>query len=286
MFDVVKEVSSQLVTMEQYINNRDQQLLLRISVDMEVIKRVKDVDFTHFLFTTINSNIRNYLTDQALSLELKYTSGNYIMLSSVLAFLQNLEEFDDEDLSIISNNIEQENMEETLTNHFQNKYPDKDSKALCDKANELVLPIKYAFSIYTTYRNAIAEVTITLNHMNTFKMMMGKEFVMSLKEKNASNGPEDNKVTSSSKSGGCYIATAIYHSYDCKEVYLLRRYRDYYLAKRRSGRLFIKIYYKVSPTLVKHFGNTKIFRNIFKPFLDKKVDKLIKEGYSSLPYND
>ena len=97
MFDVNKECSSQLVTMEQYINNRDPHLLLRISVDMEVIKRVKDVEFTHFLFTTINANIRNYLTDSSLSMELKYTSGNYIMLSSILSFLDNLEEFDEDD---------------------------------------------------------------------------------------------------------------------------------------------------------------------------------------------
>ena len=150
MFDVNKECSSQLVTMEQYINNRDPHLLLRISVDMEVIKRVKDVEFPHFLFTTINANIRNYLTDSSLSMELKYTSGNYIMLSSILSFLDNLEEFDAEDISVISNNIDLENMLETLRNHFLNKYGEEEVESLLKKAVEQILPIKYALSIYTT----------------------------------------------------------------------------------------------------------------------------------------
>ena len=28
-------------------------------------------------------------------------------------------------------------------------------------------------------------------------------------------------------SGGCYVATAVYGSYDCPEVWVLRRYRDF-----------------------------------------------------------
>ena len=31
---------------------------------------------------------------------------------------------------------------------------------------------------------------------------------------------------------GCYIATSIYGSYDCLEVWTLRRYRDYKLSKK------------------------------------------------------
>lgn len=45
-----------------------------------------------------------------------------------------------------------------------------------------------------------------------------------------------------SGSGRCYIATAVYGSYDCPEVWVLRRYRDYYLKNSSSGRLFIRLY--------------------------------------------
>ena len=43
-----------------------------------------------------------------------------------------------------------------------------------------------------------------------------------------------------SSSGGCYIATCAYGSYDCPEVWTLRRFRDNTLAKNIFGRAFIK----------------------------------------------
>ena len=59
-----------------------------------------------------------------------------------------------------------------------------------------------------------------------------------------------------SKQGGCYVATCVYGSYDCPQVWTLRRYRDYTLAETWYGRLFIHTYYAISPTIVKLFGNS------------------------------
>lgn len=92
--------------------------------------------------------------------------------------------------------------------------------------------------------------------------------------------------SSPSSSGGCYVATAVYGSYDCPEVWLLRRYRDYYLDKNFFGRLFIKIYYAISPTLVKWFGKSKWFKKLIKPILEKKIKKLKELGYSDTEYDD
>lgn len=88
------------------------------------------------------------------------------------------------------------------------------------------------------------------------------------------------------KKGNCYIATSVYGSYDCPEVWTLRRFRDNTLKKSLAGRLFIKTYYATSPTLVKYFGETKAFKNFFKPKLDKFVAKLQKNGFKSTPYED
>ena len=55
---------------------------------------------------------------------------------------------------------------------------------------------------------------------------------------------------------GCYIATAVYGSYDCPQVWTLRRFRDHTLAASWYGRTFLPAYYAVSPTLVKWFGRT------------------------------
>ncbi|WP_036876832.1 CFI-box-CTERM domain-containing protein [Xylanibacter oryzae] len=85
---------------------------------------------------------------------------------------------------------------------------------------------------------------------------------------------------------GCYIATSIYGSYDCHEVWTLRRYRDFRLAKSWYGRLFIEFYYTVSPIIVKRFGKTSWFKNLWKPVLDKMVSKLQVMGYKSTPYSD
>lgn len=86
-------------------------------------------------------------------------------------------------------------------------------------------------------------------------------------------------------SGGCYVATCVYGSYDCPEVWTLRRFRDNILAKNIFGRAFIKSYYAVSPTIVKIFGDTKWFKAMWKRPLDKMVEALKKKGFSDTSYN-
>ncbi len=86
--------------------------------------------------------------------------------------------------------------------------------------------------------------------------------------------------------GGCYIATSVYGSYDCPQVWTLRRYRDYTLAKTWYGRTFIRLYYAVSPTLVKWFGTTAWFKKMWKGKLDRVIDKLQSNGVSDTPYDD
>lgn len=94
------------------------------------------------------------------------------------------------------------------------------------------------------------------------------------------------RVSALQTAGGCYVATAVYGSYDCPEVWTLRRYRDYTLAETWYGRTFIKTYYAISPTLVKWFGHTEWFRKMWQGKLDRMVAKLQAEGVESTPYND
>ena len=88
------------------------------------------------------------------------------------------------------------------------------------------------------------------------------------------------------KNTACYIATAVYGSYDCPQVWTLRRFRDYTLAQTHKGRLFIRAYYLIIPKFIKLFGNTKWFNKFFKKKLNRLVSKLNKEGFSDKPYND
>lgn len=88
------------------------------------------------------------------------------------------------------------------------------------------------------------------------------------------------------RKSGCYIATTIYGSYDCPQVYTLRRFRDNVLANSLWGRLFIRVYYTLSPTLVKWFGKKKWFSILWQTFLDILICKLQHKGFKDTPYTD
>lgn len=100
----------------------------------------------------------------------------------------------------------------------------------------------------------------------------------------STNDDEDNYE--STKKEGCYIATCVYGSYDCPEVWTLRRYRDEILRKNFFGRIFVKIYYAISPKIVKFLGKVSFLKILFKKYLDKKIVKLHKLGISSNKYSD
>jgi hypothetical protein len=85
---------------------------------------------------------------------------------------------------------------------------------------------------------------------------------------------------------GCFIATAVYGSYDCPQVWTLRRYRDCTLAESWFGRVFIYVYYAISPTLIKWFGQNMWFKKFWRPILDRKIKNLQKNGIKDLPYDD
>ncbi len=85
---------------------------------------------------------------------------------------------------------------------------------------------------------------------------------------------------------GCYIATAVYGSYNCPELWVLRRFRDNVLAKSIIGRAFIKIYYGLSPLLISLVGDKQFFTSTAKHCLDWFTSILENKGFSSKPYND
>ena len=101
---------------------------------------------------------------------------------------------------------------------------------------------------------------------------------------NSSRGVTSN--TSQRRKGGCYVATAVYGSYDCPQVWTLRRFRDDTLAETWYGRAFIRAYYAISPTLVRWFGKADWFRNLWKPALDRMVERLNRAGVADTPYSN
>lgn len=73
---------------------------------------------------------------------------------------------------------------------------------------------------------------------------------------------------------GCYIATYVYGSYDCPEVIVLRNFRDNVLSQHAVGRQFIRLYYAVSPKLVKWFGDCAAFHKLSSRVVSRIVTKV------------
>lgn len=79
---------------------------------------------------------------------------------------------------------------------------------------------------------------------------------------------------SSGSSSGCYIATAVYNSYDAPEVLCLRRFRDEVISTYIFGRLFIKLYYRFSPYYAEKLKKTRHINVAVRKALDKIVGRI------------
>ncbi len=84
---------------------------------------------------------------------------------------------------------------------------------------------------------------------------------------------KDHGLNKTTAKKGCFIATAVYGSHDAAQVQQFYEYRDMVLAKSFFGRLFIRFYYCVSPSLAKWIDD----KPLLKSFVRKHVlDKLLQ----------
>jgi hypothetical protein len=88
---------------------------------------------------------------------------------------------------------------------------------------------------------------------------------------------ESNKNTNwVNNSSGCYIATMAYGSYEHPQVMILRKFRDDVLLCSFIGKLFVKVYYFISPKLVIILKNQNTINTIIRKMLDKFIVFIIK----------
>ena len=146
------------------------------------------------------------------------------------------------------------------------------------EANEILAD---GWNLYSHHIGVWKNVKTTNDERETFFKMLKAQTELIQKYDDSYNPPTLNERSSS-----CYVATAVYGSYDCPQVWTLRRYRDYTLAETWYGRAFIRTYYAISPTLVSWFGETAWFKNMWKPILDRMVKELNEKGVANTPYND
>lgn len=70
--------------------------------------------------------------------------------------------------------------------------------------------------------------------------------------------------------------------YDCPAVWTLRRFRDIVLKESCLGRLFVRVYYAISPGI----GGPERFTGFCRRRLDRLVALLQEKGFKNTPYVD
>ena len=167
------------------------------------------------------------------------------------------------------------------------KERDEKVKNICDEAGIPVVKFWTSYGVNGAYIKKKIDETISslpIERVHHFSQIEKKPQVTTITPSKTQQHPS--YIPQRKRSKGCYVATCVYGSYDCPEVWTLRRFRDNTLGSTWYGRAFIRTYYATSPTLVKWFGNTTWFKKMWKDILDRMVKKLEKNGVENTPYED
>lgn len=92
---------------------------------------------------------------------------------------------------------------------------------------------------------------------------------------------QQSSATTSSSTEGCFIATAVYGSYNHPQVLLLRGYRDHILANHTAGKLLIWVYYKYSPKIAEYIRRSPARKVVVRHVVEQIV-ALIRRKHHAL----
>ncbi len=80
----------------------------------------------------------------------------------------------------------------------------------------------------------------------------------------STSGASSASLSDGGGGGGCFIATAAYGSHLAPQVQRLREFRDRYLLPNPAGKVFVAVYYKLSPPLAAVIAVSKSLRAIVR----------------------
>ena len=116
-------------------------------------------------------------------------------------------------------------------------------------------------------KDDLVQVTGNIISLHRQSVLRIKLSSISLTEKNHGL----NKATDKK---GCFIATAVYGSREAAEVQQFYQLRDNVLSQSFAGRLFIKLYYDVSPALAKWISDKPVIKSFIRKYI---LDKILKK---------
>lgn len=114
------------------------------------------------------------------------------------------------------------------------------------------------------------------------KLLLIRESCLSIDYKNPNNyelGSALNQLwgnTKTNKTDGCFVATAVYGSYNHQIVYDFRVFRDVYLLKSVLGKVFVDMYYYIGPHFANFIKSKPILKVIVRKSLLNPIHKIIK----------
>lgn len=79
-----------------------------------------------------------------------------------------------------------------------------------------------------------------------------------------------------SKKSGCYIATMAYGDHEHPQVIILRQFRDDILLNNSLGKMFVKLYYFISPRIVFFLKDNESINRFIRKILDKLIEGRLK----------
>lgn len=125
----------------------------------------------------------------------------------------------------------------------------------------------------STFKNTVSSIVSAMDRIAALDMTIDIRNRFDINRKTISElHSQLREHTENSSSGGCYIATMAYGDYNHPQVVILRKYRDGRLSRLMLGRLFVIIYYAISPHLVLILKNQKYLNNAIRCILDRWIE--------------
>ncbi len=104
-------------------------------------------------------------------------------------------------------------------------------------------------------------------------------YVRSGVAKNSSTPADIKKIAEKApNNSSCFIATATYGTSNANEVIILRTFRDNKLVDNIWGKLFVKCYYKYSPSIANIISKSEWLKTIIRKILINPLVKLVKRN--------
>jgi len=84
---------------------------------------------------------------------------------------------------------------------------------------------------------------------------------------------------SEEKKGGCFIATAVFQNQYASEVAFLRNFRDDVISRNIVGRMFINVYYMISPYIARQIAESQFIKILIRQGILKPLIDLLSKTY-------